>query len=307
VTSQRRFVSPPLWVDEALDERRRRAIDDFIAERAAEGNKPYEAAFAANVAEVESIFAETGDLRDFATGAALASKPGLTLVARYLAGPPVSADDLNTLAGQPISGRKRLSPEAARRAATVIDAVMDRARFPWLFDDRVRSPTATERQLAINWTAGLRAIQQIQTGRRGESATRQEGAVEAVLSAEGFKKVNPRPISLADDLSRREFCRESLVVGAKCHVPIRLWDGRLLLIECKVSNSATNSVKRLNRECGGKAATWLGAFGSQSITSAVLAGVFKMKNLRDAQERDRLIVSWANDLRSLATFLGTAV
>lgn len=53
-------------------------------------------------------------------------------------------------------------------------------------------------------------------------------------------------------------------------------------LECKVSNSATNSVKRLNRETGGKARDWNGRFGERAITGAVLAGVFKLRNLKTA-------------------------
>ena len=293
--------------DDALEERRSRAIADFIAERAREGNRPYAEAFAENAATVKTLFAETGDLSDFRSGAALATKPSLTRVARYLAGPPVSADDLNTLAGTPISNRKRLTAELARKAATIVEAVMDRDRFPWLFEVPPRHPTAAERETAIRWTAGLQTVQQVQTGRRGESATRQEGAVESSLTAHGFTKVRPRPISLPDDLTRGEFCREALVVGTKRDIPIRLRDGRLLLVECKVSNSATNSVKRLNRECGNKSSGWREAFGTAAITAAVLAGVFKLKNLRVAQANDRLVLFWENDLGALAHLLAAAV
>jgi hypothetical protein len=73
--------------------------------------------------------------------------------------------------------------------------------------------------------------------------------------------------------------------------------------ECKVSNSATNSVKRLNRECGGKADAWRRSFGERAIPGAVLAGVFKRKNLEDAQTVSRLTIFWEHDLELLATFL----
>jgi hypothetical protein len=231
MTSDRQFINPPVWDDETLDSRRRAAIEDFIKERAAEGNRPYQEAFARSVGAVQELFERTQDLARFGSGEALASNPSLTRVARYLAGPPVSADDLNTLAGAALASRKRLDAELASRAATVLDAVLDRARFPWLFAEPARSPAAAERELAVRWTAGLLAIQEVQTGRRGESATRQEQAVEALLESLRFIKVKPRTVSLADDLSRGEFCRETLVAGTKCDVPVRLRDGRLLLIE----------------------------------------------------------------------------
>src|SRR5947207_1474737 len=94
----RRFVQPPIWDDETLEGRRREAIADFIGERSAEGGTRYREAFARNVTAVETLFAATHDLLDFASGTVLASNPGLTRTARCLGGPPVSADDLNTLA-----------------------------------------------------------------------------------------------------------------------------------------------------------------------------------------------------------------
>ncbi|MGH2771058.1 MAG: XamI family restriction endonuclease [Actinomycetota bacterium] len=57
-----------------------------------------------------------------------------------------------------------------------------------------------------------------------------------------------------------------------------------MALECKVSNSALNSVKRLIRETGGKARSWRNAFGLQIVTGAVLAGVYKLGNLLDAQQ-----------------------
>jgi hypothetical protein len=80
----------------------------------------------------------------------------------------------------------------------------------------------------------------------------------------------------------------------------------LLLVECKVSGSAVNSVKRLNHEVGDKAATWSRAFGTQQHTMAVLAGVFRLKNLTDAQAKNIALV-WERDLTPLAAFLAAAV
>ena len=89
-------------------------------------------------------------------------------------------------------------------------------------------------------------------------------------------------------------------------MPVGLRDGRFLLTECKVSNSGTNSVKRLNREVGGKAGGWREAFGGRGITAAVLAGVFKLKNLKDAQ-KDGVAIFWESDLEPLSDFLRAAV
>ncbi|MDQ3689605.1 MAG: replication-relaxation family protein [Chloroflexota bacterium] len=52
-------------------------------------------------------------------------------------------------------------------------------------------------------------------------------------------------------------------------MPLRLHDGRLLLIECKVSNEGTNSVKRLNREVGGKARDLSRDLGAVAVPAVV--------------------------------------
>jgi hypothetical protein len=236
---------------------------------------------------------------------ALAETPSFIPTARYLAGPPVSADDLDTLAEARIAARRRLDLDLGRKAALVIEAALDAERLPWLFETPRRPPTATERDTAVRWTAGLHTVQRVQTGRRGESSARQEEAVEKLLLSLGFAKVAPRSINVVGGLEPGEFCREAQVVGTKCDIPIGLRDGRLLFVECKVSNSAINSVKRLNRETGGKAALWRREFGNRAITAAVLGGVFKLSNLRDAQQSG-VVIFWEPDLGALAEFLEAA-
>jgi hypothetical protein len=110
-------------------------------------------------------------------------------------------------------------------------------------------------------------------------------------------------ITFIDDLARGSYARETEVARIKCDVPVRLYDGRLLLIECKVSNTATNSVKRLNRECGDKAGKWRDKFGAMTICAAVLAGVYRQVNLTKAQDDDGLVLFWDHDLAPLEDFL----
>ena len=98
---------------------------------------------------------------------------------------------------------------------------------------------------------------------------------------------------------------ESRVANAKCDVPVGLHDGRLLLIECKVSNSSLNSIKRLIRETVGKRDVWNRVFGERAITAAVLAGVFDLKHLEEAQRRG-VTLFWEGDLQPLAEFVQTS-
>lgn len=300
------FIQPNVWSDAELEEHRQRSIARFIAERNAESRARYQETLARNIQLVTTLFQATNDLLGFSGGQVLAANPALFSVARYLAGPPVSEDDFDTLAGESIAKRRRLEARLAQRAAALLETALDRARFPWLFEPGQRSPTATEREVAIKWTAGLKTIQEIQTSRRATSAARQEEAVAAILEGTGYVKRITRSIAFLDDMARGTYGRETLVAGVKCDIPIRLHDGRALLIECKVSNSGTNSVKRLNRESGGKARHWRMSFGQSAICGVVLGGVFRLTNLKAAQEEDALILFWEHDLTPLARFLEDA-
>jgi hypothetical protein len=76
-----------------------------------------------------------------------------------------------------------------------------------------------------------------------------------------------------------------------------------MAIECKVSNSATNSVKRLNRDAASKAEVWKTDFGTRNVVpAAVLSGVYKLHNLIDAQDRG-LTIFWAHDLVGLVNWI----
>jgi hypothetical protein len=142
------------------------------------------------------------------------------------------------------------------------------------------------------------------TDRANESKTAQEEAVTDRLRAAGLTQVPTRTIAtLADAPAPGEFCGESLFAGRKADIVVRLWDGRAMPTECKVSNSSTNSVKRLNNDAAVKADPWLHDFGAvQTVPAAVLAGVYKRHNLEDAQSRG-LTIFWAHDLEPMVTFI----
>ena len=102
-----------------------------------------------------------------------------------------------------------------------------------------------------------------------------------------------------------QFCAECQLGERKADVVVRLHDTRLMALECKVSNSSTNSVKRLNNDAAVKAEYWLKVFGtSQVVPAAVLSGVFKVMNLAQAQERG-LALFWSHDLDKLGAFIDT--
>jgi hypothetical protein len=74
-------------------------------------------------------------------------------------------------------------------------------------------------------------------------------------------------------------------------------------LECKVSNSTLNSIKRLNNDAAVKAVEWVRDFGSRGVVpAAILSGVFKRAHLEYAQERG-LSLFWAHDLGELTTWV----
>jgi hypothetical protein len=301
--ARRRPLAPPRSTEKQLENDRLEALAAFITERGQEGTKAYQATFDEIEPVVRRLFEATADLRDF-RGDVFRNNPEFLPAARYLAGPPISADDLETLVGGRL-GRRAPSPDVAGRVAGVLRSAWDPIRFPWLAEER--GPRGGERLSAIRWTTGIWAIERLRTQRRTESSRRQESAVAGALINAGFEEgPRLRIIDMLDALPRGTFTREVTLAGSKCDIPVRLHDGRLLALECKVSNSALNSVKRLIRETGGKARAWRNAFGLQAITGAVLAGVYKLGNLLDAQENYGIAIFWELRLRALQQFVAQA-
>jgi hypothetical protein len=187
----------------------------------------------------------------------------------------------------------------------VIETVLlglDRNRFPWFSEER--EPTEREREAAVIASAALMSSSRAQTKRRTGANTAQENAVAAVLMDAGLRRVNARTIRSPDDWpARGEFCAESELAERKADLIVRLWDGRIMPIECKVSNSSTNSIKRLNNDAAVKATHWVTHVGRDHVVPvAMLSGVFKLRNLEQAQNRG-LTIFWAHDLAKLTAFV----
>ncbi|MGH8899723.1 MAG: XamI family restriction endonuclease [Egibacteraceae bacterium] len=236
------------------------------------------------------------------TEAALAADPELWQYLRYVCGPPISEEDLWTMIGS--SKLKRMRPEFAADTAEIVSLVIDSVRFPWVEDGR--DPSPTELEAAVLATTCLLAHERLRTHRRMTASVGQEAAAAAVLEAAGFRHVESRDaVWLVDDMDRGTYSRERKVAGAKCDLPVRLCDGRLLLLECKVSNGPKNGWKRLLRETAGKRDKWRNRFGDQAVTGAVVAGVFDLSCLHGAQA-DRVCLFWQHDLRPLHVVVSSA-
>lgn len=298
--------TPPRWTDAELAEDAAISAAQFRSERLAITDS-WEAHYKQARSKFELLFTKLNDLNPHAiTDANLAEtyRSGLGETLRYLAGPPISDDDLQVIADVDSIAPSVLirNPVALRKVFEVIERVIDAHRFPWMKAEG--EPSAEQREAALLASSVLLAAQRIATERRNEGKENQETKVKDYLRSLGFTEVPAAAINtIVRGPQAMQFCAECQLGERKADVVVRLHDTRLMAIECKVSNSATNSVKRLNNDAAVKAEYWIRQFGaSQVVPVAALAGVFKVLNLKQAQTRG-LALFWSHGLDKLETFI----
>ncbi len=231
-------AQPPQWSDERLEADRLRAIQEFRNERIGESLGVYADKFERYRDAVENLLETTVDLTTLAEQATtVLLDSDLLYAARYLAGPPISVDDLTILSDASLSATQiRRNPASAQRIIETILLGLDRERFPWLAENR--EATEGERRTAVIASAALIASQRVRTSRANDSPARQQKLVRSALKAAQFDEDSPKEIpnvSVAPAIGH--FCGESILGTRKADVVVRLWDGRVLAAECKVSNS----------------------------------------------------------------------
>lgn len=299
------MIDPPKWSHSELSEARDRAEESFATRRRSESLETYQLYFDGYKGIVKDVLERTLDLSKLQEQAtSLLRNQQMKEVVRYLCGPPISNDDLNMLVRA--KSLHATGSEVSRgRFDTVIEVVRawhDRRRFPWV--DERRSPEEHEKDAAVLATTALLAMRKTETRHRMRSSESQELSVETELRNVGFEQVPTRKVATISDAPRRgEFCRESMLGSRKADFIVGLRDGRTMAIECKVSSSAVNSIKRLNNDAAAKATVWRSQFGTaQLVPVAVLDGVYALKNLVDAQAVG-LAVFWAHDLAAMTEWI----
>ena len=298
-------AAPPRWSDDQFEDDRKKSIHIFREQRMQEPLEQYLEAFEVSQDAIDTLLESTVDLTTLLDKAIdVLTDANLLPAVRYLAGPPISTDDLRTLAydASLTPSLLRANPDMARQVMEVILANVDRARFPWISEDR--EPTEAERQAASVATAALLAQRAVMTSRANESKDEQEQAIKDRLVTAGFTEVETRTVhNMSEAPEIGTFCGESLFGERKADIIIRLYDGRIMPAEAKVSNSATNSIKRLNNDAAAKAEKWNTQFGTANVVpAAVLSGVFKLNNLRSAQSAN-LTIFWAHNLDAMVEFI----
>lgn len=299
--------SPARWTTEELAEDAAISSGQFRAERLAVSGS-WATHYKLARGKFELLFQKLSDLNPSGiSDKSLSEIYGLRLgeALRYLAGPPISDDDLQVIADVESLAPNVLKndPAALRKVFDVVERVIDPYRFPWL--EGGAAPTPQQKEAALLASSVLLAAQRIATERRNDGKDDQETKVKDYLRTTlHFTEARATTINtIVRGPQQMQFCAECQLGERKADVVIRLHDTRLMALECKVSNSGTNSVKRLNNDAAVKAEYWLKLFGtSQVVPAAVLSGVFKVVNLDQAQTRG-LALFWAHDLDKLGAFI----
>jgi XamI restriction endonuclease len=302
---------PRVWTDEELAEHARRALNAFVDRRLAEPSSRYIEHLKARRAALHRLVRVLAPLDtanpDIAVAREILRDPELEAALRYLAGPPISADDLGvvvTRATRRLTKRRlNTDPSLATDILRLICRLADVERFPWVKGGR--QPRRYELKQAIRATTAMHAAQTMQTERRNYGK-QVERHLESRLINNGFVKA-PSPNAGKIDApiflpKQSTFYGECDLYGRRADLLIGLPDGRSVAVEAKDSASVVNSLKRVLNDTAAKADFWHGKLGESVIPVALLSGVFGVSNLKSAQAR-RLYLVWSDDLDGFADWI----
>lgn len=318
-------VTPTVWNDDQLAEQAQIALEEFVDRRLAEPGGKYLAHVTARRAGIVRLFKSLAGIDPLSPDPAIVRTvlldEELFDALRYVTGPPVSEDDLGVLVTRNIEGISktgiRESDDLPVDVLKLICRLADPFRFPWVAVGR--APTKRELRSAIQSTMTMHAAQALQTERRGHGRI-VEQRLEMRLTELGFMKIagqkkkgrKPKngevaapalPAYPARGQVRQPthhpvypyFYGECSVYGRKVDMFIALATGRMIALEAKDSSSGLNSTKRLLNDTAAKARHYFAEQGKNIISVALLSGVFKVADLRIAQNSGLYLV-WAHDI-----------
>lgn len=163
------MIDPPCWTSEQMKADAAVSTEQFRKQRIEEPLEHYLEAFDDYHGHVEDLFKTTFDLTKLESSAVeILTEPKLLNAFRYLAGPPISLDDLKTVAEAASLSPKQLRAQAelVERVVRVVLIGLDSRRFPWVKDNR--APTDAERDAAVLASSAMMAAQRVGTKRRSE-------------------------------------------------------------------------------------------------------------------------------------------
>lgn len=304
---------PRKWTDEELTVQAQASIDAFVDRRLREPRDRYREHLRLRQKGVLRLFKTLIGIDPGAPDPEVVRTilfdPVLLDALRYVAGPPVSEDDLGVLVTRSTSRltktRLRSDDKLTVAVLRLICQMSDPVRFPWV-DDR-RAPSLHELKHAVRATAALHATQTLQTERRGYGR-KVEAVLKDLLIARGYSKVaipnQGKVTSPSHWPVANTFYGECTVYGRKADILVGTHDGRIIAIEAKDSSSALNSIKRVLNDTAAKAKHWSGKAGEEIVPVALLSGVFKVESLKSAQESGLYLV-WTHDLDGFVEWLST--
>ncbi len=260
------------------------------------------------VSDAEALVAET-----LAATAAFADVEGAlrqsgkhAYVLRFFMGPPLSQDQFRLACRQwpkasETSGRP-LSPAAARATAEAFAKWRDTERVVPILE----GGSTESRRAAVSATVHMMAVNCYRTVRRMRLAHQQEQEVLELLLGLGYRQRRAELVDEPGALAEGEFMHATQFKTAdgsthEVDVAIGLPKRTILALECKVSNDATNSVKRVN-DVLKKATAWKKQWGQFVVTGALLQGVFSAKEPRRLLE-EGVVVFWSHRLDELREWL----
>lgn len=302
--------TPTVWTKNDLATQVEAAIGEFVSRRLSEPSDRYPAhaeSSRKNLSQVlQHLLKMDLDNPDPAQVQYLLAQKDFFDSLRYLAGPPVSSDDLGVLVTRRTekitTTAIKTDPELAVAVMKRILQLVDRGRFPWIASGR--KPRGHEVKSAIEATVALHASQKMQTERRAYGKAVEQRLVDELINL-GYTKGTPngKGITLPSEFpSPMTFFGECSLHGRRADVIIGLHDRRIVAVESKDSSSVVNSVKRVLNDTAAKARGWSAKMGEIVVPVALLSGVFGLENLMEAQKQGLFLV-WSHDLADFTNWL----
>ncbi|MBI5926480.1 MAG: XamI family restriction endonuclease [Aquabacterium sp.] len=240
---------------------------------------------------------------------ALQTKGAHMLAFRHMTAPPISQDQFSLACPEWIKGSEKpesrpLKAIAASAVAAQFHIRRSRPLTPWVTEGR--KPRMTEVKRLLWSVAPLLASQQLATLQRNRAASAQEGAVIDLLASKGWTRLQASLLDTRATLPVRHYMHKTRFATAsnapqEVDIALGLEGSIVLATECKVSNDATNSIKRVN-DVLKKAKAWKDHWGNFVKTAALLQGVIAAKDVHRLLD-DGVEVFWSHDLSVFETWI----
>jgi len=252
-----------------------------------------------SLAELRDLLGASENLTDIEAALNRSGKHVRAL--RHLLAPPLSQDQFKLACPEwPKTSEKSGVPLRGAAAAAVV------AKVAQWFEPRFAQAIAEGREIDLLGAAYLMARQQYETVRRNKLAARQESEACAILEGLGFTRAEAKFIDEPGAVAEKEYLLTTRFATAdgsshEVDIAVGLPKRRILAVECKVSNDATNSIKRTN-DVMKKSEAWKRQWGKFVQTGALLQGVFKqteISRMLDAQ----IVVFWSHALDEFAAWV----